>query len=85
MVFILNTQPILDHLTDDSAYGFIMLHDPSNSLQMKLKGEMHKLEQLLDMVPTITSRFSGKEIPCIESWGLRYDKNGNVNTYTIIK
>lgn len=83
-VFILNTEPVLDHITDDKAYGFIMLHDASNSAQMKLKGEMHILERVIDVVPTkIISRFSGKELLVAKHWELHYDKNGNVELRTI--
>lgn len=78
-VIIPNPTPVLDHITDDKAYGFLELHDLRNSLTMKLKAEMHILERLVNATPTFKSiRADGKEFHYMESKELQYDKNGNV-------
>jgi hypothetical protein len=77
-VIIPNTAPVLDHITDAKAYGFIELFDISNSLKMNLKGEMHILELIVANAPTFTSRTNGSTIAYLSDKALEYDKTGTV-------
>jgi len=77
-VIIPNTTPVLDHITDGKAYGFIKLFDIYNSLKMNLKGEMHILELLIAKAPTFTSRTTGSTVTYLSDVELNYDKTGTV-------
>lgn len=77
-VIIPNTTPILDHITDDKAYGTLELYDLSNSLRMNIKASMDILERFIDTTPTFKSRIDGKEFHYVRNAELQYDKHGDV-------
>ena len=77
-VIIPNPTPILDHITNDKAYGFIELYDLRNSLSMKVKAEMHILEGFINSTPTFKSEIDDKEFHYVRNAELQHDKHGKV-------
>ena len=77
-VIIPNTTPILDHITDDKAYGTLELYDLSNSLKLTIKASMDILERFVNTTPTFKSRIDGKEFHYLRNAALQYDKHGDV-------
>jgi hypothetical protein len=77
-VIIPNPIPVLDHITDDKAYGFIELYDIRNSLSMRVKAQMHILEKLINSTPTFKGRIDGKEFHYLRNAELQCDNQGEV-------
>jgi len=83
-VIITNPTVVLDHITDDKAYGILELHDLSNSLTMQIKGSIDILERLISSTPTFKSRIDGKEFHYLRNAELQYDKHGDVEWIQVI-
>ena len=84
-VIIPNTTPILDHITDDKAYGTLELHDLSNSLKMTIKASMDTLERFINSTPTFKSKIDGKEFHYVRDAALQHDKHGDVTWVHLVK
>jgi hypothetical protein len=77
-VIIPNPTVVLDHITDDKAYGILELYDLRNSLKMQIKGSICILERIINSTPTFKSRVDGKEFHYLRNAELQCDNQGEV-------